>query len=330
MPIGPMGAAATAHAWTLPAVALSTTPELTSALYARRQSVQRRSLMATLVCSHWLGENGLVASAAVPVVLIFALSGAASSLVDKVDWVWHYRTVAPALIVVMGLLLVTSAWGLVGAARAGRRAHDEGGGLFEVHAGASLVAACIFATSAGFAVHIQDTVTWLWALTKDADERAEVVVDGALGRLIVRGGFGFGTTRRVEEALRSNPAIRLVELDSPGGYAVEGLALGKVLEAHAVETLVLKGCASACISAFVAGERRWLGAHGQLGFHSVSGGKQERAMALNRKHAEFMRQRGVANWLIEQELETPSEEILVPGPIALLASGLVTDMWEWR
>jgi hypothetical protein len=304
-------------------------PELALAPRPTR-SARRQSLTGALVASHWRGGNGAVASAALPVVLLLVLSGVMSLLLDSVDWVWHYRVVAAALIIVISLLLAVSVWGLVGAARAGKRAHENGAGLLEVRAGASVVAACALATSAGFAFQFQDSVSWLWALTTDTDERAEIVANTALGRLVVRGSFGFGTTLRVDAALRSNPAIRLVELDSPGGYAVEGLALGKVLEARAVDTLVLNRCASACISAFAAGDRRWLGAQGRLGFHTVSGGKEERAMALNRKHAEFMRQRGVAGWLIEQELETPFKELLVPGPITLLASGLVTDMWEWR
>src|SRR5664279_1705391 len=52
------------------------------------------------------------------------------------------------------------------------------------------------------------------------------------------------------------PGIHLVELDSPGGYAIEGLGLAKVLEARRVDMLVLHRCASACIAAFAAGERR--------------------------------------------------------------------------
>ena len=113
-----------------------------------------------------------------------------------------------------------------------------------------MVAACALATSAGFAFHFQDSLAWHWALITDTNERGEIISDSALGRPVVRGRFGYGTTLGVDEALRSNPAIRLVELDSPGGKAIEGLALGKLLEAHAVDTLVLNRCSSACISAF--------------------------------------------------------------------------------
>ena len=297
---------------------------------SQRRPVRRRSVLAALVLGHWRGEHGPVASAAVPLFLLLGLSGVMSVLIDSVDWVWHYRLVAPVLIAVTSLLLAVSAWGLIGAVRGGKRADDDGAGRLAALGPAVVVATCVLATSAGLALQADAWIAWLWALTTDRDERAEIRADAGLGRLVVHGPFGFGTTVHVDEALRSHPEIRLVELDSPGGYAVEGLALGKLLEAHDVDTLVLSRCASACISAFAGGNRRLLGKHGRLGFHSAEGGRQRRAMALNRRHAEFLRQRGVASWLIEQEMDTPFESILVPGPATLLGSGLVTDMWESR
>ena len=133
---------------------------------------------------------------------------------------------------------------------------------------------------------------------------------------------------RVREALSRSQGIRLVELQSPGGAAIEGLALAKLLEAHEVDTLVLETCSSACITAFAAGERRFLGPNGKLGMHSAGGSMREWRRDLNAEHAALLERRGVAKWLIEAERATANSEIFVPGAATLLGAGLVTDLWD--
>ena len=291
---------------------------------------RQRGVWARVISPHWRGERGPLAATLVPSTGLLALFGLSSLMFDSVDWVWHYRMVAPVLIALITLMLITSVWGLVGAARSGVRADDMGESRIRVYGAAAIVAACAISTAGQFAWDTKFWLSSLWVLAKDQDERATIVADPALGRLVIRGPFGFGTTRHANDALHAAPWVRLVELESPGGYAIEGLALAKLLESRAVDTLVLKSCASACITAFAAGNRRYLGPLGRLGLHSAGPGRRTSKLDVNQVHASFLRQRGVAPWLINGELDTPFDDLWVPGPATLLGSGLVTDLWKLR
>lgn len=283
-------------------------------------------LLLSLIRSHWRGHNGLVLSALVPCVLLWALYGASTWVFDSVDWVWHYRLAAAVSLALIGLMLAVAVWGLMGAARAAERGHNAGVSALHYHAATALVAASALATAGPFALEVRFWTTAMWKLVRDADRSVTLQVDAAGQTLQVRGPFGFGTTRRVDEALRAHPGVQRVELDSPGGYAIEGLALARVLEARGVDTQVRARCASACITAYAAGERRTLGPQGKLGLHAASISRRRSKEDVDEAHAQFLTRRGVAGWLVRIERATPNNDLWVPGPAELLGSGLVTDL----
>jgi len=269
----------------------------------------------------------LLAATLLPCVLMLALWGLFTVVFDSADWVWHHQRVAAESLLIVVLLLSATAWGMVGVARTAIRAEDRGESLVRIYGAAGLVVACGMGTAGQFGL---ETGAWLSALTPiklGREPQAQIRVDQASGRLLIRGEFELGTTERVHDLLKANPAVRWVELDSPGGVAVEGLALGEVLAEQGVDTLVLRRCFSACISAFAGGNQRFLGPDGRLGLHSASLALRNSNKDVNEAHASFLKRRGVEQWLIDAERETPNSDLLVPGPATLLGSGLVTDMW---
>jgi hypothetical protein len=291
-----------------------------------RPSEPRAGALATfgrMFGRHWRGEHGLLAAFTLPALILVLLRIVLSWVLDSVDWVWHYRASASAAMGLICVSLAASVWGLVGAARSARRADEAGESAWRVRGPVSLLAALAIATTGELAVEVNVWLHWLWILAQNKGQRADVSVTAGGDRAIVKGDFGLGTTRRLAEVLAANPGVRLVELNSPGGMAVEGLALGKLLLERKVDTVVLRTCASACVTAFAGGERRLLGPEARLALHSVSEGKGK--LKLDQAHAEFLASRGVAGWLINFERATPNSSIWLPGPVELLESQLVTD-----
>src|SRR5207237_1197076 len=79
---------------------------------------------------------------------------------------------------------------------------------------------------------------------------------GAVPRLLVSGPLEFGTTLAVRAALDVNREIATIHLESRGGRAAEGLALGRLFLDRNKNTLVTGECSSACVTAFAGGARR--------------------------------------------------------------------------
>lgn len=67
--------------------------------------------------------------------------------------------------------------------------------------------------------------------------------------------------------LNEHPGISGIILDSHGGRIYEGRKLSRLIFANNLNTYSLIGCYSACTTAFISGENRYLSAEANLGFH---------------------------------------------------------------
>lgn len=145
-------------------------------------------------------------------------------------------------------------------------------------------------------------------------------------KLVLEGGFEFGTAIALRDALARYPGLKLIELYSPGGLAIEGQAVGRLIAERRLDTVVTRACASACVTAFAGGDRRYLADGAYLGLHAASPAVFDWTPDVTAIHMRFMKERGVNTWLIEQEQDTPFEDLWVPSSMVLLKSGLVTNM----
>lgn len=307
----------------------------TSAVYAtsilrHRPVPERRGLFGILVVAHWRGERGLLAATILPCALLLVLCKLVDAVFESIDWVWHYQAAGAATVLLVVLLFIVAIWGGVGVARSARYADDYGESRIRVYGSAGIVMACTLATAGQYGSSTWEELSWAATLARDSGKHVDIRTDKELVKMVIRGQFHLGTTRRVRDAFMAAPWVRLVEFDSPGGIAIEGLALSGLLEARGVDTLVVNRCHSACITAYAAGERRFLGAKARLGLHSAGGPSRKRTRELDALHGRILERRGVARWLIDAEWETPVKDLLLPGPNTLLASGLVTGMWPVR
>jgi len=100
-----------------------------------------------------------------------------------------------------------------------------------------------------------DKVAYQFSMTEDKQ------------RLFIRGDFDIGITTAARSMIETHPQIKSVVLQSRGGQIYEGRGLAKLFTERGIDTYVHEECSSACTTAFIGGNRRYIGTQGKLGFH---------------------------------------------------------------
>ena len=86
----------------------------------------------------------------------------------------------------------------------------------------------------------------------------------------VSGGIDYGTATDLKVLLDATPAVETIDLNNVGGRVAEAEKLRDIVLARHLSTYTSTMCASACTVVFMAGQQRYLGANGKLGFHRSS------------------------------------------------------------
>jgi hypothetical protein len=148
-----------------------------------------------------------------------------------------------------------------------------------------------------------------------------VRVEGTVLR--ITGEFSPGIANAVDEAMRQNPGLRIVALDSPGGYEEDAKRTANAVLNHNLATGVSRLCASACTFVFAAGRERLLLSPGRLGFHACSPimwfDKCDKQSEL-----QFFKERGVDVNLVRRWQRVPNYDIWYPTIEELLAAHVIT------
>lgn len=160
-----------------------------------------------------------------------------------------------------------------------------------------------------------------------------VVAHPELQRILATGLVGLGSAKALEQVILANPDIRVLQLESPGGLVVEETALAALVQAHGLDTLVMRGCHSACTDVFLAGRTRYITPAARFGFHqagydgmpqSVEWGYTEYEAAIEYRRA------GVAEPFLAQALNTPYQSMWYPHVLDLMESGFANRWWSER
>lgn len=306
-----------------------------AAYLARRGKPEHAARRLGYLRSHWNGDLPL----AVTVMLGAALVWGAVQLVAFASRrlpITEYPQAASALWIVEVLLLLPGAiWWGTGVMRSAARHVNRGGSASvalltgAVGLGAFFYAGAFWWQSARF------VMPDVWATLAGHAPPAQVEIErapGAVTRLLVSGPLEFGTTLAVRAALDANREITTIRLESRGGRAAEGLALGRLFLDRNKNTLVTGECSSACVTAFAGGARRSIGLQARLGLHSV-GGQGVSAVnlaAANQRSDEFIANRGVDARVLAEGAAVANDSIWFPPPSVLLGSGLATEYWDGR
>ncbi len=162
---------------------------------------------------------------------------------------------------------------------------------------------------------------------------AQVDADVHLGRIVVRGEMKFGSSEALLSVLQRNPALTLVQIESPGGYVLEGLRMAKLVQQRNLDTVVLESCVSSCTLVLAAGQDRYLGPDARMGFHRSGLKYGEVSLgwsATDHQIADWYRARGTAEDFVQRALQRPMQELWQPTHSEMYSAGYATLRWIER
>ncbi len=187
-------------------------------------------------------------------------------------------------------------------------------------------------------VHIIGTLQTVFIFKHEADLYAaksgrtgyQITTTG--DQLSINGVLDIGITREVRKMIENNPRIKSVLLESPGGQIYQGRGLAKLISDYELDTYVLAECSSACVTAFIAGNKRYLGQDGKLGFHQYKFDTSHtyHLMPLYRGLADEQQQdlemyesKGIKQEFLDKIYHQSADNIWFPGRETLLESRVV-------
>jgi hypothetical protein len=273
----------------------------------------------TLPVSFWV-NNGLLA---MPVG--FGIAALAAWITATGDFL---RGGSIALLVSWPLLLLFSMWCIVGAWRAASAYMQSGGAWLWGGLTKLMLALSVLSTGATTVLDFLPSVPAYLRMARGIDPignvQATLSPDGR--RLRLEGPLGLGDGERVRQLTAKASALRIVELDSPGGRLKEGEQIAALVKKSSWQTRTTGACESACTFIHMAGERKQLLPGAKLGFHRASAGTVNPVLdnLANRELVRMYREAGLPERFIERTLATPASRMWHPSRDELVGAGLVS------
>ncbi len=147
------------------------------------------------------------------------------------------------------------------------------------------------------------------------------------GRVLeVNAAFSFGLAAEIEAALNRQPLVRRLRLTSGGGSLREAIRVRALIQARHLDTEAVSLCASACVSAYIAGRQRLLHRRARLGFHlprNTGFGVRGPIAPFYVAELRYIRELGVPDWFIERWIVS-GRDFWYPAPSQLREAGRVT------
>lgn len=172
-----------------------------------------------------------------------------------------------------------------------------------------------------------------WDVVRGKNWPAQVYADPILGRIVITGEFRLGSADAFEAVVKANKKLRVVQIESPGGYVTEGFRMARLIEQYKLSTVSFEDCHSACTFLLVAGETRYLGPKVMVGFHR-SGTKYglvgDGWSWTDQRIARYYQSRGVRAAFIRRALTPSIREIWIAPHAQMYEAGYATMRWEER
>jgi hypothetical protein len=274
---------------------------------------------------HWRGELGLGVSYWVNSLLLMASVGVIGFALHTMDIVQNPRLwlAVSATATVFGI--VGAVWLSIGIWRsAGYAKHAFWGVAARVVVTLSLLALGSRALMYGMPYSAE---AYRLAVAGDDTPPHQLrLVRNGQG-LEIAGGIDFGTAHDVQVLLSAAPGVKTVDLNSIGGRVAEAERLRDIVRQRHLSTYTSDVCASACTLVYLAGQRRYLGPYGRLGFHrwSFAGLTPEQVLDNIREQERQMIAAGVAPDFAAKASATAANDLWVPDRVTLVNAHVVTD-----
>lgn len=161
------------------------------------------------------------------------------------------------------------------------------------------------------------------------DYRVELIDDGSLIHL--KGGLGFGISKEVRRLIDKNPNVKGIILDSIGGRIYEGRELSKIILINGLDTYTLKGCYSACGTAFISGNKRYLANGANLAFHQYTSGAKSLDPYVDmpseqKKDLMVYERRGISQDFIDRIFTAKGDDLWYPTIDEMLVAGVIHEV----
>lgn len=168
------------------------------------------------------------------------------------------------------------------------------------------------------------------ALAASPPSDAQILLQPDGRTLVFRGEITYGSAQTLLQTVRGNPAVKVLVLESIGGYIKPALQIATALQLRGATTYVETHCLSACTMLFLAGKKRVIAPDATLGFHRAwREEKDEKKLshdtqATNAVLLDRLLQRGVDDDFAERVLATPGTDMWYPTQQELLENGVIT------
>lgn len=293
---------------------------------------------------HWRGWLRLPVSlgllTALPWAVMLALVGALGWWFDAEGG--EQQLCALALLLAWTVLVALQLWGSVGAWRA---AAETAGAATAVAAAAAqaaeadgntrrarmaqatiamLALVTLFAAASSFVPRLPDLVHAAGGSDPLGQLQIAVSADGT--RLALRGAIGSGDAARVRRHAEGLAALRLVELQSPGGRLHEARQLAALVHSRGWTTRATGPCDEACSLVFLAGARRQVMPDGAIRLRRVA---VHSALPFGQRLANHVWARawlesGLPQAFVDKALATPPSSLWTLETDELHSGGVIT------
>lgn len=180
-----------------------------------------------------------------------------------------------------------------------------------------------------FVIRDMGLLTDLQRLDELSLDPAQYRVRVSGNELQLSGTVSLGMWQDVQTALRENPGLTNVAIQSPGGRVSPAIAIADQIRTRGLDTSASGRCFSACTLIFLAGENRRVGRFSQFGFHAAyrpaANGERIPSTQINQAIVQRFVGRGVDPAFAVAAWTTPSDDLWLPDSDQLLAAKYATD-----
>jgi hypothetical protein len=289
-----------------------------------------KNVFVNYILKHWRGEFPLAISFWFNFILLSAGLRLTELLSRKTKIVEQPQYAARLLIVYIILVIgIIIPWQIIGLWRACKHHKEQTGKNFWARAVRIFIIFALLILVGGLSQNwpaYRDSYRLGFMKDKYADYTLELKNDGTL--IYLKGGLGFGVSKEVEKLLRKHPEVRGIVLDSYGGYIYEGRQLSKLITSYGLDTYSFNGCCSACTTAFIAGNKRFLGTGARLGFHQLRSVYSSLAKYFNPEREQeqdklIFKRQGVTQEFLDKLFSAHSNDLWCPSSDELLNAGVI-------
>ncbi len=150
--------------------------------------------------------------------------------------------------------------------------------------------------------------------------------------LLLDGKFSYGISKDFEQVLNENPQVKTIAFFSQGGYDHEARKISLIIKERELNTYVPEYCVSACVTAFIGGQKRQMSSKALIGFHqgkdALNNNKFSEEEAKDKLYdtIKFYKQNGIDKDFVKRFYRIPVAEMWYPRDEELLKQGIVTEI----